>query len=70
MMPIGNTMKQEANYIILPKKMCVIILKNTLIGSYISLIDEELFLANPEIYIENAYDKSRDINNYNITKQR
>jgi hypothetical protein len=43
---------------------------NRLTGSYISLIDEETFLANPDSYIENAYNKSRDINNYDISKQK
>lgn len=39
-------------------------------GSYISLIDEEEFLADPDKYIENAFEKSKNICDYNITKQR
>lgn len=39
-------------------------------GSYISLIEEDDFLNDPEKYIENAYAKSTSIVNYNITKQK
>ncbi len=39
-------------------------------GSYFSLIDEDDFLADPEKHIENAYDKSSDIANYEISKQK
>ncbi len=38
-------------------------------GSYISLIDEEDFLNNPEKYIENAYKKSDNSDDYDLTKQ-
>jgi hypothetical protein len=38
-------------------------------GSYIALIEEESFLADPIKYIENAYDKSQNLTNYDITKQ-
>lgn len=38
-------------------------------GSYISLIKEDLFLANPNYYIENAHDK-RGNNNYIISKEK
>jgi hypothetical protein len=31
---------------------------------------EEDFLNDPQKYIENAYDKSQNIDNYDITKQR
>jgi len=41
---------------------------NYLDGSYISLIKEEDFLSNPDKYIENAYQKSKDISNYKIVK--
>lgn len=41
-----------------------------LLGSYISLITEEKFLSDPQEYIENAYSKSEDIDNYDQTKQR
>lgn len=38
-------------------------------GSYISLIDEEDFLRDPGKYVENAYEKSQQIENFNISKQ-
>ena len=41
---------------------------DSLMGSYISLVEEEDFLANPNKYIDNAFDKSKNINNYDITK--
>jgi hypothetical protein len=39
-------------------------------GSYITMVDEEVFLNNPSFYIENAYSKSEDISNYIIRKER
>lgn len=39
-------------------------------ASYISYIDEDTFLSDPNTYIENAFDKSENANNYNLTKQR
>ncbi|MEK3726614.1 TIR domain-containing protein [Lysinibacillus sp. FSL W8-0953] len=39
-----------------------------LAGSFISLINEEDFLNNPDYYIENAFTKSKEINNFTITK--
>jgi hypothetical protein len=39
-------------------------------GSYISLIEENIFLENPNKFIENAYEKSKQITNYAISKQR
>ena len=42
---------------------------NILDGSYISLIREEAFLKNPTTYIDNAYEKSKNIAAFNITKQ-
>ena len=39
-------------------------------GSYISLIEAESFLKDPEKYIENAYEKCENIDNYEISKQR
>jgi hypothetical protein len=55
-----------------PKKYCC---ENcgtvdALTGSYISLVTEDDFLSNPVKYIENAYDKSRNVNNYRLCKQR
>ena len=43
---------------------------NQLNGSYISLIDQDSFLENPNYYIENAFEKSQSICNYDITKTR
>lgn len=37
-------------------------------GSYISLIEQDAFLADPSRYIENAYQKSQQVDRYNITK--
>lgn len=37
-------------------------------GSYISLIDEDDFIKDPNKYIENAYNKSQSLGNYNLTK--
>lgn len=39
-----------------------------LTGSYISLVTEEDFLSNPNKYIDNAFDKSKNLDNYNICK--
>jgi len=39
-------------------------------GSYIALVEEESFLNNSSFYIENAYDKSKLIKDYNLTKNR
>ena len=38
-------------------------------GSYISLIDEEDFLADPAKYIENAYQKSESSDEFDLVKQ-
>lgn len=38
-------------------------------GSYISLIEEHNFLADPEAYIENAYKKSKELWKYKLSKQ-
>ncbi|PEE68083.1 MULTISPECIES: TIR domain-containing protein [Bacillus cereus group] len=37
-------------------------------GSYISLIREEVFLKKPNFYIENAYEKSKNISKFNMIK--
>jgi len=42
---------------------------NQLSSSYISLIDEDKFLRDHDKYIENAYEKSQNINEYKIVKQ-
>lgn len=39
-------------------------------GSYISLVEQDRFLNNPQHFIENAYNKSKSIQNYNPSKQR
>jgi hypothetical protein len=40
-------------------------------GSYITFIEEDTFLLNPQKYIDNAYDKSEnDASGYDLTKQR
>ncbi|SDD70216.1 TIR domain-containing protein [Sporomusa acidovorans] len=41
---------------------------DALTGSYISLIEEEDFLSNPQKYIDNAYEKSQNISGYEISK--
>ena len=39
-------------------------------GSYISLVDESDFLADADKYIENAFAKSENSNEFELTKQR
>lgn len=39
-------------------------------GSYISIIEEDRFIKNHDKFIENAYEKSLDINNFNLVKTR
>lgn len=41
---------------------------DSLQGSYISVVDEHVFLADPYKYIENAYEKSQNIHLYNVCK--
>ena len=44
---------------------------NALTGSYIAFVEEEEFLANPQKYIDNAYDKSEnDAQGYTLSKIR
>lgn len=44
---------------------------NALTGSYIALVEEEDFLANPTKYIDNAFDKSENnASGYILCKQR
>ena len=44
---------------------------NALTGSYIAYVEEETFLSDPQIYIDNAYDKSEnDAAGYDLTKTR
>lgn len=40
-------------------------------GSYIAFVEEDIFLANPSKYINNAYEKSEnDASGYDLTKTR
>lgn len=39
-------------------------------GSYISIVKEEDFLMNPSLYIERAYEKSTETENYDLKKQK
>ncbi|OBR65622.1 hypothetical protein A7K91_13640 [Paenibacillus oryzae] len=41
---------------------------DSLNGSYISLVTEDDFVESPNTYIENAYEKSKRINDFEITK--
>ena len=43
---------------------------NALTGSYISYVQEESFLKDPQKYIENAFEKSENIDEYDLTKQK
>ena len=54
-----------------PEYICDVCKKvDSLIGSYISLINEEKFLKDPTKYIESAYDKSKNTSNYNLTRKK
>lgn len=39
-------------------------------GSYISYVEEDTFLNNPNIYIENAYEKSQNLYKYDLVKEK
>jgi hypothetical protein len=41
---------------------------NGLTGSYISFVSEDDFLNDPTLYIDNAYEKSQNLDNYIIEK--
>jgi hypothetical protein len=43
---------------------------NQLDGSYVSIVDESDFIADPDKYIENAFNKSEKADDFEITKQR
>lgn len=43
---------------------------DSLTGSYISLINEDVFLSNPSKYIDNAFEKSGSMDKFRITKSR
>ena len=43
---------------------------DALSASYMSIVDEEVFLRNPERYIDNAFDKAENSGDFDLTKQR
>jgi hypothetical protein len=43
---------------------------DSLTGSYISLVNEDDFLNNPNKYIDNAYEKSKNTSNYKISRRK
>jgi hypothetical protein len=43
---------------------------DALTGSYISFVEEETFLQNPQKYIDNAFDKSESVDAFDLTKKR
>jgi hypothetical protein len=44
---------------------------NSLTGSYIAYVEEDDFLDDPAMYIDNAYEKSEnDASGYDLTKTR
>lgn len=43
---------------------------NSLTGSYISYVEEETFLGDPNKYIDNAFDKSEDEDSYILIKTK
>ncbi|MFF2342505.1 TIR domain-containing protein [Bacillus mycoides] len=63
---INNRFNQE------PKEYTCEICKDidSFTGSFIALIKEEDFLENPNKYINNAYEKSKKLDNYNISRKK
>ena len=43
---------------------------DALAASYMSIVDEDVFLKNPQKYIDNAFDKAENWQNFDLTKQR
>ena len=43
---------------------------DTLSDSYMSIVDEHVFLQDPQRYIDNAFDKAENSDGFDITKQR
>lgn len=43
---------------------------NALSGSYISYVEQDTFLSDPQKYIENAFEKSENVSGYDLTKQK
>jgi hypothetical protein len=62
----NNRFNQEPKVYSCEKCKCV----TEATASYISYIDEDTFLSDPNKYIEIAFDKSENYENYNLTKQR
>lgn len=62
----NNRFNQNPKIYSCEKCKCV----NEATASYISYIDEETFLSSPNVYIENAFDKSEKSNGYILTKQK
>lgn len=42
---------------------------NEMTGNYISFVDEDSFLNNIDLYINNAFDKSQNVDTYEIVKE-
>ena len=62
----NNRFNQEPKVYSCDKCKCV----TEATASYISYIDEDTFLSDPNKYIKIAFDKSENYENYNLTKQR
>jgi hypothetical protein len=62
----NNRFNQEPKVYSCDKCKCV----TEATASYISYIDEDTFLIDPNKYIEIAFDKSENYENYNLTKQK
>ena len=43
---------------------------DSLADSYMSIVEEEVFLQDPQRYIENAFDKAENSDDFHLTKQR
>lgn len=61
-----NRFNQEPKVYACENCKCV----DMLVGSHISLINEEDFLNDPNFYIENAYEKSKHSEGYILSKKR
>ena len=43
---------------------------NALSASYMSIVDEQVFLQAPQQYIDNAFEKAENWQDFDLTKQR
>jgi len=43
---------------------------DAMLGSYMTIVKEDVFLNNPHKYIENAYDKSQSIEVFKLTRKK